>query len=98
MRPDEGKIEVLMGLKLHKGKRELQRLLRLIRAFDYLRQFIPNISTIIPALRQLLKQNLCCVRSEAHTEVLNKLKQIVASPQVLKNFDPEKEIKIQCDR
>lgn len=40
MRPDEGKIEILMGLKLHKGKRELQRLLRLIRVFDYLSETI----------------------------------------------------------
>ncbi|CAI6353509.1 unnamed protein product [Macrosiphum euphorbiae] len=55
------------------------------------------MSTLITILRDLLKKNVSWVWSEAHTEVLNKLKQIVASPQVLINFDPNKKITIQCD-
>jgi len=94
MKPDEDRVKALLGLKPPKCKLELQRLLG---AFNYLRQFIPNMSTLITILRDLLKKNVCWVWSEAHTEVLNKLKQIVASPQVLVNFDPNKKITIQCD-
>lgn len=82
IKPDENRIKALLGLKSSNSKLELQRLLG---AFNYLRQFIPNMSTLITPFRELLKKNVCWVWIEAHTEILNKLKQIVASPQVLVN-------------
>ncbi|XP_060854871.1 uncharacterized protein K02A2.6-like [Metopolophium dirhodum] len=53
MKPDEDRVKALLGLKPPKCKLELQRLLG---AFNYLRQFIPNMSTLITILRDLLKK------------------------------------------
>jgi len=44
MKPDEDRVKALLGLKPPKCKLELQRLLG---AFNYLRQFIPNMSTLL---------------------------------------------------
>jgi len=53
MKPDEDRVKALLGLKPPKYKLKLQRLLG---AFNYLRQFIPNMSTLITILRDLLKK------------------------------------------
>jgi hypothetical protein len=72
----------------------LQRILGMI---NYLRDFIPNLSTIISPLRQLLKKGVIWTWNDIHTKILKKVKQLIAQPPVLSQFDPNKEIVIQCD-
>jgi len=71
MKPNEERVKALMALKPPTNKIELQRLLG---AFNYLRQFIPDMSTLITPLRESLKKNVCWYWTETHTEVINKLK------------------------
>ncbi|KAK9675219.1 hypothetical protein QE152_g40523 [Popillia japonica] len=53
-KPDRNKARAIMELKEPTSKRELQRMLGFVH---YLRDFIPNLSTIVTPLRDLLKKN-----------------------------------------
>lgn len=55
MKKVENIIKALLSLKPQKCKLELKRLLG---AFDYLRQFIPNMFTLITTFKELLKKNV----------------------------------------
>jgi len=58
MKPDSDRVKALLELKAAKIRVELQRLLV---AFNYLRDFIPNMSTLITPLRDLLKKKCMLV-------------------------------------
>ncbi|KAL1460274.1 hypothetical protein WDU94_012195 [Cyamophila willieti] len=88
--PDEDRIKSIVNLK----SKELQSLLGM---FNFLRSFIPNMSEISAPLRTLLKKENVWFWSEIHENALNKLKTLVSSSPVLKNFDVNAEILIQTD-
>ena len=58
MLPDPAKIEAIKSLDIPKNKNDLQRLLGMV---NYLRNFIPNLSSIISPIRDLLKKDVKCV-------------------------------------
>lgn len=92
--PSEEHTKSILNLKEPKNKKELQSLLGM---FNYLRQYIPNMSTICSPLRELLKKDSAWFWSSKHRESLNKLKEIVAKPPVLNQFDVNKHIEIYSD-
>jgi len=94
MKPDPEKVKVVQNLECPKTKLELQKLLGMI---NYLRGFIPNLAKILSPLRELLKDGVQYRWLDCHTEVLETVKKIICSNQVLKTFDPKEAIEIQCD-
>uniref|UniRef100_A0A2S2NI46 RNA-directed DNA polymerase n=1 Tax=Schizaphis graminum TaxID=13262 RepID=A0A2S2NI46_SCHGA len=92
--PDPEQVKAIVNLKNPSNKVELQRL---IGMFNYLRDFIPNMSSIICPLRELLKKDVIWSWGQRHTEALNELKSCVSNPPVLTHFSPDKVITIQCD-
>lgn len=92
--PDPDQVKAIVTLKDPTSRVELQRL---IGMFNYLRDFIPDMSTIISPLRELLKKDIVWTWDGRHARALEELKQRVTNPPVLTHFTPGKEIKIQCD-
>lgn len=94
MQPDEEKIQAILGLKEPKNKKELQKILGMI---NYLRSYIPKLSTLSAPLRELLKDNIVWVWTKKQADALNNIKSVISSPPVLANFDEAKPIVIQTD-
>jgi len=92
--PDPDQIKTIVELKEPTSKIELQRL---IGMFNYLREFIPNMSKIISPLRELLKKDTIWLWESRHSIALNELKKLVTTPPILTHFRSDKEITIQCD-
>lgn len=94
MSPDPDKIDSIKKLVNPTNKTELQRMLGMI---NYLRSFIPNVSELTAPLRELLKKNVVWNWTQSHSKVLEDLKTIICSSQVLAPFDPDIPVEIQCD-
>ncbi|CAI6377683.1 unnamed protein product [Macrosiphum euphorbiae] len=92
--PDPDQIKAIVSLKEPTSRVELQRL---IGMFNYLREFIPNMSKIISPLRELLKKDTIWVWEKRHHLALKELKELVTTSPILTHFNPDKEITIQCD-
>lgn len=92
---DPDKISAVTNISNPTNVKELQRL---FGVFNYLSKFIPNFAAESAPLRELLKKsNLDFVWLDAHTECLNKLKNLIASAPVLRNFDPSIPIVMSVD-
>jgi len=63
--------------------------------FNYLREFIPNMSKIISPLRELLNKDTIWVWESRHSIALKELKNFVITAPILTHFRPD--ITIQCD-
>lgn len=87
MKVDPDRVEAINRLKEPKNKVELQRI---IGMFNFLRQFIPNMSQLIAPIRELLKKNVHWTWTNIHSEVIRQLKHIITNSPVLVNFDPKK--------
>lgn len=81
-------------MKNPENKKDLQKLLGVI---NYVRDFIPKLAEITAPLRELLKKNVIFQWENSHSEAVNKIKNILVSNTVLKNFDTKKQITIQTD-
>ena len=64
---------------------------RIMGTINYLAKFLPE------PLRQLTKKDVAFVWDQVHDQAFMKLKEIVTQPPVLKFYEPEKELIIQCD-
>jgi len=94
VKPSQSKIDVIQQMPIPEDKAAVQRLLCMT---TYLARYCPNFSEITAPLRQLLGQNVefrCDVR---HTEVLNRLKQLLTTAPVLGYFSPTEDVVLQCD-
>lgn len=94
VKPDDAQVKALLELETPKNKTELQRLLGM---FNYLRDFIPNMSQIVSPLRELLKKETCWLWGKPQEGALQELKTKIAYSPVLRQFDHNKPITIQCD-
>jgi len=65
--------------------------------FNYVREFIPNMSSLTANMRLLLKNDVDFQWNDSHTSEFETLKKIIASAPVLATFDPSKPIVIQTD-
>lgn len=93
-RLDDSRVEALLSIESPSTKKELQRC---IGMFNYVRDFIPNMSAIIAPLRNLLKDDIVFQWLPIHEKSFNELKNLVANSPVLVNFNPSVAIEIQCD-
>lgn len=92
--PCDERIRDLMKLQCPKSVKELQSILGM---FNYVRDFIPNMSAVISNIRLLLKKGVTFLWTSVHTAELEKLKQLASSAPVLANFDATKKIIVQTD-
>lgn len=94
MSVDGERIRALVSLAPPKNKKELQRHLGM---FNFVRQFVPDMATIISPLRELLCKDVLWQWLPIHQIAFNKLKISVSTAPVLANFDASKKQTLQCD-
>ena len=64
---------------------------------QYFAKFVPSLSTVTELLRQLEYKNTQWCWLPAHDQAISKLKQMLCEAPVLRYFDPNKPITLQCD-
>ena len=93
-KPDPGKVEAILNLKLPENKKELQSFLGMV---NYLGKFTPELACLTEPLRFLIRKNVPYNWNAEHTEAVNAIKKEIANAGKLKHFDPSKETVLQTD-
>ena len=70
---------------------------RLLGFINYLAKFLPRLSEVAQPLRNLTLTNAQFMWSEQHNKVYDEVKKLVANHPVLKYYDINDEVTIQCD-
>ena len=70
---------------------------RLLGFINYLAKFLPRLSEVAQPLRNLTLTNAQFMWSEQHDKAFDELKKLVANHPVLKYYDINDEVTIQCD-
>lgn len=83
LKPCKDKVQAIVEMKSPKSKKDLQRFLGMI---NYLRKFIPNLSSVNKPLQQLLEKNVEWHWTETHQQAFEELKCAITSAPVLKYY------------
>jgi len=94
VRPDTKHIEAVIKLKYPENKKELLRLLGLVK---YVVKFILNLSKVIAPLRQRTQNNIEFQLQGQHLQSVDKLKKLLSTSPILKTFNNKNPIIIQTD-
>ncbi|GBM17592.1 Transposon Tf2-9 polyprotein [Araneus ventricosus] len=74
-----------------------QSLHRYLRMINYLSKFLPNLSTLIAPLRDLIKNNTVWLWDPSYDKIFDRVKEQIAKSRVLAFFDPRVESEIVVD-
>ena len=74
--------------------KELKSFLGLL---NYYSRFLPNLSTLLSPLYQLLRKDVNWSWKKLQEDTFNKAKQLLQSPTLLVHYDCQKEIILSCD-
>ncbi|XP_036322132.1 uncharacterized protein K02A2.6-like [Rhagoletis pomonella] len=94
IRCDPDRVRAIMQIQKPNNKKDLQKLLGMI---SYIREYIPNLSSISQPLRELLKSNVVYEWQSAHESCLQLIKAMIANAPTLQSFDDKKEITVETD-
>ena len=94
LKPDPSKVAAVRAMPTPKKKDDVKRFLGFVTD---LAKFISNLSELDAPLRELLKTNTLFDWQPAQEEAFLKLKKQCCSQPVLKYFDVNKPVEIQCD-
>ncbi|KAL8611232.1 hypothetical protein ACOMHN_013663 [Nucella lapillus] len=94
LKPDTEKTDAIREMPAPKNKAALQRFLGMT---NYLNKFIQNYSEKTAVLRELLRNDIIWSWTDAHQQALNRLKDDLMNPPVLKFFDPTKPVVLSVD-
>ncbi|XP_043229035.1 uncharacterized protein K02A2.6-like [Amphibalanus amphitrite] len=92
--PTEEKIQAIRNMKRPDDVKELQSMLGII---NFYRRFLPNLSTQLQPLNQLLQKEARWSWTPACEKVFQQLKSALSEDDVLVHYDEEKPIKLSCD-
>nr|XP_022901108.1 uncharacterized protein K02A2.6-like [Onthophagus taurus] len=88
------KIKAIQDAPIPKSVTELKSFLGLV---NYYAKFVPNLSTILYPLYQLLQKNAKWVWSDQCSQAFNQVKDILISASVLVHFNPDLPLQLTCD-
>jgi transposase InsO family protein len=94
LRVDPAKVRAIEEMPPPTDKAGVQRLLGLAQ---YLSKFLPNLSDLTKPLRELTQQDVEWTWGETQATALNDLKKAVTCTPVLKYYNLDEEVTIQCD-
>ena len=94
LRIDPAKVRAIIEMPAPTDKAEVQRLLGLAQ---YLNKFLPRLSKITRPLRELTQTNTQWVWKTAQPDALEALKRAVSATPVLRYYNLEDEVTLQCD-
>ena len=70
---------------------------RVMGTVGYLAKFLPRLSEVSQPLRQLTKKRTEFLWDEVHDRAFSRIKELVTAPPLLKYYECEKDLVIQCD-
>ena len=94
LKPDPDKIQAVSKMPKPTCKQETLSLLGFV---NYLAKFLPRLSEIAQPIRELTTKNAVFVWSRQHDEAFEQVKKLVTEHPVLRYYDMNEEVTIQCD-
>lgn len=94
LRPLLNKVEALQKAPAPRNVTELKAYLGLL---NYYHRFLPNLSTLLAPLHNLLRKSVKWHWSSEQREAFEKSKQLIQSPEVLVHYDTQKDLILACD-
>lgn len=88
------KVEAILGAPPPENKFQLKSFLGMINFYG---KFLPNLSTELHEMYELLKENKKFTWNEGCSKAFRRCKELLASDQILVNYDPKKPLVITCD-
>lgn len=77
--------------------RNVSELRSLLGMLTFYARFLPNMSTVLSPLYQLVGKRARWEWRESQQTSFEKAKEILKNAQLLVHFDPNKELKLECD-
>ena len=94
LRPDPEKVRAIIDMTNPKYKKGMQRLLGFI---NYLAKLLPHLSDICEPLRRLSDRESIWTWQPQHEDVMQQIKKLVTEQPVLRYFDTDDPVTLQCD-
>ena len=94
VKADPSKVEAIANLTKPTDVPGVRRILGMT---NYLAKFLPNLSDISEPLRQLTRKENEFSWSKIHDKALENIKKLVSSQPLLKCYEPDKPLVLQCD-
>ena len=94
VQPDPAKIKAIKEMPKPVDK---QGIMRILGMANYLQKFSPQMSQITAPMRDLLKKEIEFVWDDAQEDSFEKLKDMITRSPVLKYFNKEEDLVLQCD-
>ncbi|GBM38548.1 Transposon Tf2-9 polyprotein [Araneus ventricosus] len=88
---DKSKLEPILSMSKPEDRQSLHRYLGMI---NYLSKFLPNLSTLIAPLRELIKNNTVWLWDPSYDKIFDQVKEQLTKSPVLAFFDPRIETEI----
>ena len=94
LKPDPAKVSAIQDMPKPTSKKELMTLLGFV---SYLSKFLPRPSDVVQPLRELTTKNAQFLWSHQHDRAFQEVKELVVQHPVLKFYNTEEEVTLQCD-
>ena len=94
LKPDPEKMKAVKEMPKPTCKKEVLSLLGFV---NYLAKFMPKLSKVAQPLRDLTCAHARFVWSKQHDKAFEEIKQLAAKAPILKYYNVEEEVTLQCD-
>ena len=94
VKADPAKVKAILEMKQPSDVAGVRRILGTV---NYLAKFLPHLSQVSEPLRQLTKKDHPFVWNEATDTAFNEIKKLITTPPVLKYYEPNEPLVLQCD-
>ena len=94
LKADPDKIDAIVNMPKPTDVKDVRRLCGFV---NYLAKFMPHLSDVMEPLRQLTHKEAEWKWMHEHNAAFEKIKRMVVATPVLKYYNPDEELTIQCD-
>ena len=94
LKPDPEKIIAVANMPTPDSVSAVRRFCGFV---NYLAKFLPNLSDVLEPLRHLTRQDVTWQWNHEHQAAFEQVKRMVTSAPLLKYYDPQLELTVQCD-
>ena len=94
LQADPMKIKAVIDMPKPQDKKGVERLLGTVQ---YLSRFLPKLSDVAKPLRQLTEKEVVFTWQQQQEEALNTIKHLLTSSPVLKYYNVDEDVTLQCD-
>ena len=91
---DPSKVDVIVNMP---RPADVQGVRRILGMTNYLAKFLPKLSEVLQPLQQLTRKEHDFTWSHIHDKAFDDIKKHVSNPPLLKYYEPEKVLVLQCD-